>query len=97
MTKGFAEERLRAQTLLIPISIDNAFKNTDKAWAVKLRDSRYVQDFSAWADPQVYRKCFERLLKAFKNEVVDRPWSLDQPHYAALETGESKRLLGGKR
>ena len=74
VNKGFAEERRRSAgsgrdvTVLIPVAIDDTFRHTTRPWAVKLRDSRYIQDFTSWKDPGAYRKSFERLLKALKLE-----------------------------
>jgi hypothetical protein len=37
VTKGFAEERQRSVTVLLPVRIDDAVFTTNEAWALKLR------------------------------------------------------------
>src|SRR3954471_1936323 len=56
VTKAFAEERSRKQTVLFPIRIDDAVMDTNEAWARKLRDSRHIGDFSRWKDHDSYKK-----------------------------------------
>jgi hypothetical protein len=68
VTKAFAEERDRKQTVLFPIRIDDTIMNTNEAWARKLRDSRHIGDFSKWKDHDSYRRSLERLLWDLKIE-----------------------------
>jgi hypothetical protein len=70
VTKAFAEERSRNQTVLFPIRIDDAVMDTNEAWARKLRDSRHIGDFSKWKDHDSYKKGLERLLRDLKVERV---------------------------
>ena len=63
VTRAFAEERKRKQTMLVPIHIDGAVMETREAWAVKLRDSRHIGNFENWQNRDVYQKSFERLLR----------------------------------
>jgi uncharacterized protein YjbI with pentapeptide repeats len=66
VSKAFAEERKREQTVLFPIRIDNAVMDTNEAWAAKLRDQRNIGDFRRWRDHQSYKRSFERVLRDLK-------------------------------
>ena len=66
VTKGFAEERRREQTVLFPLRIDDAVIETSEAWAVKLRDQRHIGDFRHWKNHDGYKKSFERVLRDLK-------------------------------
>jgi hypothetical protein len=57
------EERKRGHTVLFPIYIDEAWKNTDKAWATMLRRERHIGDFTRWKDPDAYKESFERMVR----------------------------------
>jgi hypothetical protein len=63
VTKAFAEERSRKETVLLPIRIDNTVMTTREAWAVKLRDQRNIGDFRQWKKPAEYQKSLDRLLR----------------------------------
>jgi hypothetical protein len=63
VTKAFAEERDRKQTVVFPIRIDDAVLDTTKAWAVKLRNNRYIGDFSKWKAHDSFKKSCARLLR----------------------------------
>jgi hypothetical protein len=66
VTKAFAEERSRKETVLFPIRIDNAVMDTGEAWAVKLRDQRNIGDFRKWKNPEAYQKSLDGLLRDLK-------------------------------
>jgi hypothetical protein len=66
VTKGFAEERRREQTVLFPLRIDDAVIETSEAWAVKLRDQRHIGDFRHWKEHDGYKKSFDRVLRDLK-------------------------------
>jgi hypothetical protein len=63
VSKGFAEERARSNTVIFPIRLDDAIMLTNEPWAVKLRDQRHIGDFSNWRDFETYRKSLERLIR----------------------------------
>ena len=69
-----AEERSSGRDILVPICIDDAIFTTGEAWAVTLRDDRYIADFRPKA-PDAYRKNLDRLLDDLKVEAAgdDRP------------------------
>jgi hypothetical protein len=66
VSKAFAEERERKETILFPIRIDNAVMSTAEPWAVKLRDQRNIGDFRQWEKPEAYQKSLDRLLRDLK-------------------------------
>jgi hypothetical protein len=66
VTKAFAEERRRGQTVLFPVRLDEVVMDTGEAWAVKLRDQRNIGDFRRWKDHDRYRRGFERVLRDLK-------------------------------
>ncbi|MGB5255049.1 MAG: toll/interleukin-1 receptor domain-containing protein [Sedimenticolaceae bacterium] len=64
ITKAFAEERKRSNSLVvIPIRIDDAVMHTEASWAVKLRDNRNIGDFSQWQNPTILAAKIQRLLR----------------------------------
>ena len=63
VTKAYAEERRRKQTVLFPIRLDEAVMVTEEPWAVKLRDGRNIGNFSNWKNHDDYQKGLERLLR----------------------------------
>ena len=63
VTRAFAEERSRKQTVLFPIRLDESVLETDEAWAVKLRDGRHIGNFQNWRIPDAYQACLQRLLR----------------------------------
>jgi hypothetical protein len=66
VSKGFAEERRRGQTVIFPIRLDEVVMDTGEAWARKLRDQRNIGDFRRWKDHDAYKKNFDRLLRDLK-------------------------------
>jgi uncharacterized protein YjbI with pentapeptide repeats len=66
VSKAFAEERKRGQTVLFPVRLDDAVMDTDESWAVKLRDQRHIGDFRRWNDHGGYKSSFERVLRDLK-------------------------------
>jgi hypothetical protein len=63
VTKVFAEERQRKETVLFPVRLDDAVFATNEAWALKLRDNRNIGDFRRWKEHDAYQKGLERLLR----------------------------------
>ena len=68
VTKAYAEERRRKQTILFPIRLDDVVMETGESWAVKLRDGRNIGDFCNWKNHNEYQKGLERLLRDLKIE-----------------------------
>jgi uncharacterized protein YjbI with pentapeptide repeats len=69
VSKGFAEERKRDETVLFPVRLDDAVIETSEAWAVKLRDQRNIGDFRGWKNHDGYKRSFERVLRDLKRAV----------------------------
>ena len=68
VTKAFAEERDRKQTVVFPIRIDEAVLDTGKPWVVKLRNSRNIGDFTNWKQHDSFKKSCERLLRDLERD-----------------------------
>jgi len=68
VTKAFAEERDRKRTVVFPIRIDDAVLDTEKAWAVKLRNNRHIGDFSHWKKHNSFKDSCDRLLRDLKRD-----------------------------
>jgi hypothetical protein len=66
VSKAFAEEGERKETVLFPIRIDDTVMTTPEPWARKLRDQRNIGDFRHWKKPAEYQKSLERLLRDLK-------------------------------
>jgi hypothetical protein len=62
VSKAYAEERRRNRLVLFPVRLDDAIMETDRPWAVKLRDQRNIGDFRRWRTASHYRKNLEALL-----------------------------------
>ncbi|UCE53560.1 MAG: toll/interleukin-1 receptor domain-containing protein, partial [Desulfobacterales bacterium] len=63
---AFEVELKMKKTALIPIRIDTAVLDSDHAWAIDIRKSRDVIDFSDWKDPASFSNALDRLLCALK-------------------------------
>jgi hypothetical protein len=61
--QALEEERKRRQKVLFPIYIDEAWKDTNKAWAAMLRRQRHIGDFRHWKDHDAYMESFARVLR----------------------------------
>ena len=68
VTKAYAEERRRKQTILFPIRIDKTVMRTRKPWTVKLRNNRNIGDFCNWKNHDEYQQGLERLLRDLRVE-----------------------------
>ncbi len=60
---ALAEERARGNPMLFPIRIDDAVMETEEPWAVRVRNSRHIGDFTRWKHHGAYEEAFERLLR----------------------------------
>lgn len=59
-------EDRESRTVLFPIRIDDAVKETAAPWAADIRRSRHIGDFSRWKEHDAYTKALERLLRDLK-------------------------------
>jgi len=63
------EKEMRCgKSVLVPISLDNGVKFTEQPWAIKIRRSRYLADFSMWQDNDSYQEAFSYLLEELSAE-----------------------------
>jgi len=62
-------ERREQRSVLLPISIDDAFKDTPQAWAADLRRTRQIGDFSHWKNHDSYKTALDRLLRDLAAET----------------------------
>ncbi len=60
------KELKKKKTILVPVRIDTAVLESDQAWAVDLRSSRDILDFTNWKEPGSYQKSLDRLLGVLK-------------------------------
>jgi hypothetical protein len=66
--QAIAKELTTRKKELIPVSLDDTVKYSDKPWAVKMRRSRDLVDFSMWEDNDCYREVFSSLLQELASE-----------------------------
>lgn len=63
---AFEKERREKRTVLFPIQLDDAVRETRQAWAADIRRTRHIGDFRDWKNHDSYKKAFERLLRDLK-------------------------------
>jgi hypothetical protein len=56
------KEQQQNQLVLFPITLDKRVKQTNVPWAVEIRRTRHIEDFSRWKDQNAYQQAFKRLL-----------------------------------
>src|SRR5262249_19509998 len=54
------------RTILVPITIDHAVEETNRAWARTIKRTRHIGNFTSWGDDDAYQKAFDRLLRDLK-------------------------------
>jgi uncharacterized protein YjbI with pentapeptide repeats len=57
------KEMKTGKLVLAPISLDDAVKYAEQPWAIKMRRSRYMADFSMWQDSDTYQEALSDLLE----------------------------------
>lgn len=60
------KERNQKQGVLVSIKLDDEVIATDQPWAVSLRRTRPITDFSAWKEEEAYKTAFDDLLRNLK-------------------------------
>jgi hypothetical protein len=53
-------------TVLFPLRLDEAVMQTRKDWAVRLRATRHISNFTGWQDDVAYQQAFRTLLQHLK-------------------------------
>jgi uncharacterized protein YjbI with pentapeptide repeats len=56
------KEQQQNKLVLFPIALDKLVKQTNLPWAVDIRRTRHIEDFSRWKDQNAYQQAFKRLL-----------------------------------
>jgi hypothetical protein len=62
------ERALKGTLVLLPIRLDEAVMNTNRAWAADVRRTRHIADFTNWENPDFYRESCANLLRHLKAE-----------------------------
>ncbi len=62
------KEMEKGKLVLMPISLDDAVKYTEQPWAIKMRRSRHMADFSMWQDSDTYQEALSCLLEELSAE-----------------------------
>lgn len=62
------KERRQSNTVLFPITLDDAVWDSNEAWAAKIRRERHIGDFRQWKDHDDYMGAFGQLLRDLKVE-----------------------------
>jgi hypothetical protein len=62
------ERRPPKSTVLLPIRLDDAVMDSNRAWAADIRRTRHVGDFLKWKDDDSLKNAFERLLRDLKTK-----------------------------
>jgi len=63
-----AKEMKTGESVLVPVSLDDAVKYTEQPWAIKMRRLRDTVDFSMWQDSDSYQEVFSYLLEELSAE-----------------------------
>lgn len=63
---AFEKEIKENTTILFPVMIDAAVMENDQAWAVDLRNSRPIMDFTDWNNSEAYHRMLTNLLSDLK-------------------------------
>jgi hypothetical protein len=67
-----AREIIQNRTILFPLKLDQVVMQTSKDWAVRLRESRHIGDFTRWQDNAAYQQSFTTLLRHLSPRVAQR-------------------------
>ena len=66
------KEQQQKRLVLFPITLDDAFKQTNAPWAADLRRQRQIGDFTRWKEHDEYQKALNRLLHDLKTEYQNQ-------------------------
>jgi uncharacterized protein YjbI with pentapeptide repeats len=59
---ALAKEQQQNKLVLFSITLDKSVKQANMPWAVDIRRTRHIGDFSRWKDQNAYQQAFKRLL-----------------------------------
>lgn len=65
---ALAKENEGAQTIIIPIRIDDTILQNNIGWPAYIKNTRNIGNFRNWKDPESYEKSLERLVQTLKIE-----------------------------
>jgi hypothetical protein len=66
---ALAEETANpGKTVLFPIRVDDAVKDTTEQWAADIKRTRHIGDFTRWKEHDAYSKALDRLLRDLRVE-----------------------------
>ena len=69
--KTLDRERSLKSKVLMPISLDSAIFNTNKAWAAHIKRTRHIGDFSDWNKNERFEVAFSKLMRALLTKEND--------------------------
>ena len=67
-----AKERYTPQTVLFPITLDDAITVVESSWPAKVRRERHITDFRHWKQHDAYQQAFECLLLDLRVEQTPK-------------------------
>jgi len=63
---SYEREKIKKETVLFPIRLDDAVFNETTGWSADIKITRNIGDFTQWKDHDSYTNAFDRLLKDLK-------------------------------
>jgi TIR domain/Pentapeptide repeats (8 copies) len=63
---AFERERQRGGQVLFALTLDEAIQDSAQAWAMTIRRSKHIGDFTRWKQHDDYQRAFERVLRDVK-------------------------------
>lgn len=66
---AFEKEQHSNKLVLFPVKVDETVMHTKQAWAVTIRRTRHIGDFTHWKEHDEYQKGLTRLLRDLKQEA----------------------------
>lgn len=68
VTAALKKEQHHNKLVFFPIKLDETVMQTHLPWAVTIRRSRHIEDFTRWKERDAYEKSLKRLLRDLKAE-----------------------------
>jgi hypothetical protein len=63
---ALSKEIKNTANVLFPVRLDNAILQSNIGWALHIRRTRHIGNFTDWKDYDSYQQAFERLLRDLK-------------------------------
>ena len=64
-TISMAKEKQHGRTVLFPIRVDDAVKDTTEQWAYDIRRTRYTGNFTRWKEHDAYQEALWHYDRSF--------------------------------